>query len=87
MMRRSAGFHADEAGRQLLKEWQNVPAFELTTNDYITPSYEHRRESVLRCEIDDAFVAAPPAAKPISGFALMAKAIWLAGLFNRRYGA
>jgi hypothetical protein len=42
---------------------------------------------VLRCEIDDAFVAAPPAAKPISGFALMAKAIWLAGLFNRRYGA
>src|SRR5215469_14483714 len=36
MMRRSAGFHADEAGRQLLKEWQNVPALELTANDYIT---------------------------------------------------
>src|SRR5215813_9198532 len=36
MMRRSAGFHADEARRQLLKEWQNVPALELTANDYIT---------------------------------------------------
>src|SRR6516165_6520399 len=36
MMRRSAGFHADEAGRQLLKEWQNVPTLELTANDYIT---------------------------------------------------
>src|SRR5262247_2052140 len=36
MMRRSAGFHADEARRQLLKEWQNVSALELTTNDYIT---------------------------------------------------
>src|SRR5215831_3422165 len=35
-MRRSAGFHADEARRQLLKEWQNVPALELTANDYIT---------------------------------------------------
>jgi hypothetical protein len=29
-------FDADEARRQLLKEWQNVPALELTTNDYIT---------------------------------------------------
>src|SRR5215467_8963705 len=36
MMRRSAGFHADEARRQLLKEWQNLPALELTANDYIT---------------------------------------------------
>src|SRR5262249_22973217 len=36
MMRRSAGFHADEARRQLLKEWQNVPALEPTANDYIT---------------------------------------------------
>src|SRR5215472_3997658 len=36
MMRRSAGFHADEARRQLLKEIQNVPALELTANDYIT---------------------------------------------------
>src|SRR5262249_28356761 len=36
MMRRSAGFHADEARRQLLKEWQNVPALELTANDYMT---------------------------------------------------
>src|SRR5262245_54616339 len=36
MMRRSAGYHADEARRQLLKEWQNVPALELTANDYIT---------------------------------------------------
>src|SRR5262249_22571841 len=36
MMRRSAGFHADETRRQLLKEWQNVPALELTANDYIT---------------------------------------------------
>src|SRR5215475_3533166 len=36
MMRRSAGFHADEARRQLLKEWQNVPALELAANDYIT---------------------------------------------------
>src|SRR5437660_3217680 len=36
MMRRSAGFEADEARRQPLKEWQNVPALELTANDYIT---------------------------------------------------
>src|SRR5215211_1699686 len=36
MMRRSAGFDADEARRQLLKEWQNVPALKLTANDYIT---------------------------------------------------
>src|SRR5262245_61599090 len=36
MMRRSAGFDADEARRQLLKEWQNVTALELTANDYIT---------------------------------------------------
>src|SRR5215471_8436868 len=36
MMRRSAGFNADEARRQLLKEWQNVPTLELTANDYIT---------------------------------------------------
>src|SRR6267378_6458355 len=36
MMRRSAGFDADEARRQPLKEWQNVPALELTANDYIT---------------------------------------------------
>src|SRR6516225_3752189 len=36
MMRRSAGFHADEARRQPLKEWQNVPTLELTANDYIT---------------------------------------------------
>src|SRR6266540_4431623 len=36
MMRRSTGFDADEARRQLLKEWQNVPPLELTTNDYIT---------------------------------------------------
>src|SRR5256884_3776491 len=36
MMRRSAGFDADEARRQPLKEWQNVPALELTVNDYIT---------------------------------------------------
>src|SRR5262249_40851339 len=27
---------ADEARRQLLEEWQNVSALELTTNDYIT---------------------------------------------------
>src|SRR5215470_332253 len=36
MMRRSAGFDADKARRQLLKEWQNVPALELTANDYVT---------------------------------------------------
>src|SRR5260370_22517356 len=36
MMRRSAGFDADEARRQPLKEWENVPALELTANDYIT---------------------------------------------------
>src|SRR5215467_11999576 len=36
MMRRSAGFDANEARRQLLKEWQNVSALELATNDYIT---------------------------------------------------
>src|SRR2546426_7899555 len=36
MMRRSTGFDADEARRQPLKEWQNVPALELTANDYIT---------------------------------------------------
>src|SRR5262245_13107811 len=36
MMRRSARFDADEARRQLLEEWQNVSALELTTNDYIT---------------------------------------------------
>src|SRR5438105_8984064 len=36
MMRRSAGFDAEEARRQPLKEWQNVPALELTANDYIT---------------------------------------------------
>src|SRR5215472_15375508 len=36
MMRRSAGFDANEARRQLLKEWQNVPALELAANDYIT---------------------------------------------------
>src|SRR5215468_10543623 len=36
MMRRSAGFDADKARRQLLKEWCNVPALELTANDYIT---------------------------------------------------
>src|SRR2546430_17706064 len=36
MMRRSAGFDANEARRQPLKEWQNVPALELTSNDYIT---------------------------------------------------
>src|SRR5262247_2927301 len=36
MMRRSAGFDADKARRQLLKECQNVPALKLTANDYIT---------------------------------------------------
>src|SRR5215468_11940372 len=36
MMRRSAGFDADKARRQLLKEWYNVPALELTANDYIS---------------------------------------------------
>src|SRR5215831_14941978 len=36
MMRRSAGFDADEARRQLLEERHNVAALELTTNDYIT---------------------------------------------------
>src|SRR5215813_14840631 len=36
MMRRSAGFDTDEARRQLLKEWQNVPALELAANDHIT---------------------------------------------------
>src|SRR5262250_2571930 len=36
MMRRSAGFDADKASRQLLKEWYNVSALELTANDYIT---------------------------------------------------
>src|SRR5262245_31224111 len=36
MMRRSAGFDANQARRQLLKEWQNVSALELTTNDDIT---------------------------------------------------
>src|SRR5262249_49611043 len=36
MMRRGAGFHADETRRQLLKERQNVPALESTANDYIT---------------------------------------------------
>src|SRR5262249_41205055 len=42
MMRRSAGFDADKARRQLLKKWQNVAALELTANDYIT----HRVNSV-----------------------------------------
>src|SRR5262244_1459615 len=36
MMRRSAGFDVNEAWRQLLKEWQNVTALELTANDDIT---------------------------------------------------
>src|SRR5437660_3002365 len=36
MMRRSAGLNTNEARRQPLKEWQNVPALELTANDYIT---------------------------------------------------
>src|SRR4029450_1929294 len=36
MMRRGAGFDTNEARRQLLKEWQNVPALELAANDYIT---------------------------------------------------
>src|SRR5215468_8607728 len=36
MMRRSAGFDADKARRQLLKEWYNVSALKLTANDYIT---------------------------------------------------
>src|SRR4029077_14705273 len=36
MMRRSTSFDADEARRQPLKEWQNVPALELTANDYTT---------------------------------------------------
>src|SRR5262249_44999725 len=36
MMRRSAGVDADKARRQLLKEWYDVPALELTANDYIT---------------------------------------------------
>jgi hypothetical protein len=36
MMRRSAGFDADEARRQLLKKWQNVSALDLATNNYIT---------------------------------------------------
>src|SRR5262249_16903707 len=36
MMRRSAGFDANEARRQLLKECQYVSALELTTNDDIT---------------------------------------------------
>src|SRR5215831_10668911 len=36
MMRRSAGFDADEARRQLLKKWQNVSALELAPNNYIT---------------------------------------------------
>jgi hypothetical protein len=35
-MRRRAGFDANEARRQLLKEWQNVPALEPAANDYIT---------------------------------------------------
>jgi hypothetical protein len=35
MMRRSAGFDADEARRQLLKKWQNVSALELAPNNYI----------------------------------------------------
>jgi hypothetical protein len=33
---RAARGDADEARRQPLKEWQNVPALELTANDYIT---------------------------------------------------
>jgi hypothetical protein len=36
MMRRSAGFDADEARRQLLKKWQNVSALELAPNNHIT---------------------------------------------------
>src|SRR5258708_25662916 len=36
MMRRSAGFDADEARRQPLKEWESVGALEVTENDYIT---------------------------------------------------
>src|SRR6476659_8747838 len=36
MMRRSAGLNTNEARRQPLKKWQNVPALELTANDYIT---------------------------------------------------
>src|ERR1700719_4367079 len=36
MLGRSAGLNTNEARRQPLKEWQNVPALELTANDYIT---------------------------------------------------
>src|ERR1700758_63133 len=36
MMGRSAGLNTNEARRQPLKEWQNVPALELTASDYIT---------------------------------------------------
>src|SRR5262249_58532599 len=35
MMRRRAGLYANETWRQLLKECQNVAAFELTANDHI----------------------------------------------------
>src|SRR2546429_1677215 len=38
MMRRGAGFDTNEARRQLLKEWQNVPALKPAANDYITCS-------------------------------------------------
>src|SRR5215472_11058697 len=36
MMRRGAGFDANEARRYFLEEWQNVAALESTANDYIT---------------------------------------------------
>src|SRR5262249_25573525 len=35
MMRRSAGFDAAKAPRQLLNECRNVPALDLTAKDYI----------------------------------------------------
>jgi hypothetical protein len=35
MMRRSAGFNADQARRQLLEECQYVAPLELTTEDHI----------------------------------------------------
>jgi hypothetical protein len=36
MMRRGAGFNPYEASRQLLKERQNMPALQPTTDDYLS---------------------------------------------------
>src|SRR5262249_21076785 len=36
MMRRGAGLHADDTGREPLKERQNMPALQLTADDHLS---------------------------------------------------